>query len=415
MLLTVLAVVLLVPLLILLNAFFVAAEFALVAVRRTKVETMVTQGVPGAQGVATATKHLDRSIAATQLGITVASILLGWVGEQAIASLFEQLLAMVPERLFSEASRHMVGHSVGSVVAICAITFMHVVFGELLPKTVALQVPDRVAVWVATPLNLFALASNPFLKLMNGTATWLARRMGLRDTGAENSLHSVEELLLLVEDTEEAGMIGPEQAEFVENVFLLSNKLVADIMVPRGEVAALDIATPPGKILELVRSGAHTRLPVYQDNLDHIVGIVNTKDLFYLFSLEGIVILEDAIYPALFLQQDQPVTAALRLFKRERRPMAVVVDGAGKTCGILTLENVLEEIVGDIEDEHDTTRTESGSVILSPQQAGQSQAAGQPGMKQKPSPKAIVKDGFFGASSAAKGQQATPPKPPGSV
>jgi CBS domain containing-hemolysin-like protein len=104
--------------------------------------------------------------------------------------------------------------------------------------------------------------------------------MGLRDTGAENSLHSVEELLLLVEDTEEAGMIGPEQAEFVENVFLLSNKLVADIMVPRGEVAALDIATPPGKILELVRSGAHTRLPVYQDNLDHIVGIVNTKDLF---------------------------------------------------------------------------------------------------------------------------------------
>ena len=326
MALTILAVLLLVPLLILLNAFFVAAEFALVAVRRTKVETMVDQGVAGAQAVDKATRQLDRSIAATQLGITIASIVLGWVGEQSIARLVEHMLAWAPEDLVAPESRTVVSHTIGSVVAIGAITFMHVVFGELLPKTIALQVPDRVALWVSGPLNWFAWISGPFLRLMNGTAVWLARQMGLRRTGAENSLHSVEELLLLVEDTEEAGMIAPEQADFVENVFLLSNKLVADIMVPRDEVAALDIATPPGKILEIVRSGAHTRLPVFQDDLDHIVGIVNTKDLFYLFSLEGIVILEDAIYPPLFLQQDQPVTAALRLFKRERPDLVVLID-----------------------------------------------------------------------------------------
>jgi CBS domain containing-hemolysin-like protein len=405
MLLTVLAVVLLVPLLILLNAFFVAAEFALVAVRRTKVETMVDQGVPGALSVETATKHLDRSIAATQLGITIASIVLGWVGEQSVAKLVEHLLAYAPEEMIAEASRPVVSHTIGSLVAIVAITFMHVVFGELLPKTIALQVPDQVALWVSSPLNWFAWISGPFLRLMNGTAVWLARRMGLRATGAENSLHSVEELLLLVEDTEEAGMIGPEQADFVENVFLLSNKLVADIMVPREEVAALDIATPPGKILEIVRSGAHTRLPVYQGDLNHIVGIVNTKDLFYLFSLEGIVILEDAIYPALFLQQDQPVTAALRLFKREKRPMAVVVDSSGKTTGILTLENVLEEIVGDIEDEHDITRTESGSMFLQP---------GTAGARSRQMPKAVVKEGFFGSSGPSRAQQPPLGKPPAS-
>ncbi len=404
MLLTILAVVLLVPLLILLNAFFVAAEFALVAVRRTKVETMVDQGVAGAQAVEKATKQLDRSIAATQLGITIASIVLGWVGEQSIARLVEHLLAWAPEDLIAPESRTVVSHTIGSVAAIGAITFMHVVFGELLPKTIALQVPDRVALWVSGPLNWFAWISGPFLRLMNGTAVWLARRMGLRQTGAENSLHSVEELLLLVEDTEEAGMIAPEQADFVENVFLLSNKLVADIMVPRAEVAALDIATPPGKILEIVRSGAHTRLPVFQDDLDHIVGIVNTKDLFYLFSLEGIVILEDAIYPPLFLQQDQPVTAALRLFKRERRPMAVVRDQHGKTTGILTLENVLEEIVGDIEDEHDITRSGSGSVMLAPQ-------PGMSGIRPKPAPKSVVREGFFGSTGAPKGQASTFGKP----
>lgn len=405
MLLTVLSVVLLVPLLILLNAFFVAAEFALVAVRRTKVETMVDQGVAGAQAVDKATRQLDRSIAATQLGITIASIVLGWVGEQSIARLVEHLLAWAPEDLVAPESRPVVSHTIGSVVAIGAITFMHVVFGELLPKTIALQVPDRVALWVSGPLNWFAWLSGPFLRLMNGTAVWLARSMGLRHTGAENSLHSVEELLLLVEDTEEAGMIAPEQADFVENVFLLSNKLVADIMVPRDEVAALDIATPPGKILEIVRSGAHTRLPVFQDDLDHIVGIVNTKDLFYLFSLEGIVILEDAIYPPLFLQQDQPVTAALRLFKRERRPMAVVRDQHGNTTGILTLENVLEEIVGDIEDEHDITRSTSGSVMLAPQ-------PGMSGIRPKPTPKSVVREGFFGSTGTPKGQASTFSKPP---
>jgi CBS domain containing-hemolysin-like protein len=139
----------------------------------------------------------------------------------------------------------------------------------------------------------------------------------------------------------------------VQNVFRLSKKTVAECMVPRDRMAALELSTPPDKILEIVRNGAHTRLPVYEGELDNIVGIVNTKDLFYLFSLKGVVILQDAMYPALFLKPDQPVADALRLFRRSHRPMALVRDDAGKMLGLITLEDVLEEIVGDIEDEHD--------------------------------------------------------------
>jgi CBS domain containing-hemolysin-like protein len=163
----------------------------------------------------------------------------------------------------------------------------------------------------------------------------------------------MEELLLLIEDTEEAGILAPDQAEFVQNVFRLSGKKVRDCLVPREKMAALELSMPPPKVLEAVNQGAHTRMPVYEGDLDHIVGIVNTKDLFYLFSLRGVVVLEDALYPAQFLKPDESMANALRLFRKAHRPMALVRDEAGKIHGLITLEDVLEEIVGDIEDEHD--------------------------------------------------------------
>jgi CBS domain containing-hemolysin-like protein len=166
-------------------------------------------------------------------------------------------------------------------------------------------------------------------------------------------VHSVEELELLVEDTEEAGLLSADQADFVTNIFRLSNKRVRDCMVPRERMAVLELSMPPDKVLEAVRSGAHTRMPVYDGSPDNIVGIVNTKDLFYLFSQRGLVILEDALYPPLFLKPDERVANALRLFRQSHRPMALVRDEAGKIQGLITLEDILEEIIGDIEDEHD--------------------------------------------------------------
>jgi CBS domain containing-hemolysin-like protein len=202
-------------------------------------------------------------------------------------------------------------------------------------------------------VNAFARVAHPMVRLMNGTSAWILRRLGYHGTGEEGEVHTVDELRLLIEDSEEAGEIDPDAADMVLNVFALADKRVRDCMVPRDKVAALDVNAPPEKVLEVARLGAHTRLPVFDNNLDHIVGIVNTKDLFFLFSTSGAVLLEDALYPALYLDPDEPVANAFRLFRKSHRPMAVVRDANGVVQGLITLEDVLEEIVGDIEDEHD--------------------------------------------------------------
>ena len=336
-----------VPILVAANAFFVAAEFALVAVRPTRVEELVQRGIKGARAVQYAIDHLDRAIAATQLGITLSSIALGFVSEQALASVLMSLFHSLPDPWDVIAT-----HSVAGTIAFCIITFLHVVFGELIPKSLALMSADRIAIWVAPPLNWFVLVTRPVIVVMNGTGNWILRRLGAKP-GTEGLVHSVEELALLIEHTEEAGVLDAEQAELVQNVFQMSNKRVADCMVPREKMASLELLTPSDKVLEAVREHAHTRMPVYDKAPDNIVGIVNTKNLFYLFSLHGIVVLEDAIYPALFLKPDEPIGNALRLFRKAKRPMALVRDDNGKILGLVTLEDILEEIIGDIQDEHD--------------------------------------------------------------
>ena len=335
------------PVLIALNGFFVAIEFALVAVRRTRIEEMIAQGVKGAKSVQAALEPITRSIAATQLGITLCSIGLGWVAEQGLTQIFDWMFAALPAPLNAIAT-----HSVAIAVAFILLTFLHVVFGELVPKSLALQSPDRFALWLAAPLNWFVLLTRPLILFINATAGGVLKQIGYKQS-AESSVHSVEELALLIEDTEEAGILDPEQAELVQNVFRLSHKRVASCMVPRDKMSALELTTPMEKILETVREVAHTRLPVYSGDPDNIVGIVNTKNLFYLFSLQGVFVLEDAIYPALFLKPDEEVANALRLFRKAKRPMALVRDETGKIHGLITLEDILEEIIGDIEDEHD--------------------------------------------------------------
>ncbi len=331
-----------------LNGVFVAAEFALVSLRKTRVEELVRHNVPGAKAVEGALERLDRFIATTQLGITLTSLSLGWIGEPALADLIRPLFGFLPETLSTVAV-----HSFATAIAFFLITFLHVVFGELVPKNMALQAPDKIALWLASPLTVFAHITRPLTLLMNLAANRILRALGYRVSSEGEMVHSVEELTLLIEDTEEAGILDRDQAVFVQNVFRLSDKRVRDCMVLRDKMAALELNTPPDVVLEKVRLGAHTRLPVYSGDLDNIVGIVNTKDLFYLFSLKGVVVLEDALYPAIYLDPDERVATALRLFRQSRRPMALVRDQVGKILGLITLEDVLEEIVGDIEDEHD--------------------------------------------------------------
>ena len=340
-----------IPVLILVNAFFVAAEFALVAVRRTRVEELVNAGRPRARALLGAVDNLNDSVAAAQLGITVASLALGLVSEPALHDLISHsgLFTAVPD-----AWQEAVSHAVSVALTLGLVTFLHVVFGEQMPKIAALQATEQLGLWVAGPLNVFGRAARPLIRAMNGTSNWFLRRLGYHPGADDGEVHTVDELRLLVEDTEEAGLLGPQQADVVLNVFALSNKTVRDVMVPWDRVAALDVSTPPDQVLATVRAGAHTRLPVYDGSPDEIVGVVNTKDLFYLFSLNGVVTLIDAVYEPVFLEPDVPVSVALELFRKAHRHLAVVREEGGKVVGILTLEDVLEEIVGDIEDEHDT-------------------------------------------------------------
>jgi magnesium and cobalt exporter, CNNM family len=337
-----------IPAFVALNAFFVAAEFALVAIRRTRVEELVLQGARGAKALEKAVSHLDRSIAASQLGITLASLALGWVSEPALVRFIQPLFTFLPEQW-----GWFTAHGVAIFFTFLLITFLHVILGEQFPKTVALQEADWTALWVARPLNVFARLTRPLVYLMNAACNGLLKLLKFEPLSGEEAVHSVEELLMLIEDTEEAGVLKPEQANLLQKVFLLTNKKVADCMLPRDKIAALEMTTSPDKILEAVRETAHTRMPVYDGELDRIVGVVNTKDLFHLYSLRGVAVLDDAMYPALFLSPDEPIATALQLFRKAHRPMALVRDTDGKIRGLITLEDVLEEIVGDIEDEHD--------------------------------------------------------------
>jgi len=329
------------------NAYFVATEFALVAVRRTQVQLWLDEGRRGAAAAAHAIRNLDDAIAATQLGITLASIGLGFVGEPAVARLIQPILASIGIGGFVAV------HTVAIVIAFSLITFLHVVVGELAPKAVALDRPGPVALYCAGPLLVFARAFRWVLTLMNGAGNGLVRLIGVRPASSHHGVHTPEELSLLVTEARDAGAIRPYAGRILGNVFRLSRTRVRDVMVPRGEVLAVEMSTPPEELLDLLRETGFTRLPVHRGDLDNVVGILHTKDLFHVFARERVVILTDAVRPSVEIHPDLLVVDALRVFRRGRQHLAIVRAGTGPVLGVCTLEDVLEEIVGEIEDEHD--------------------------------------------------------------
>jgi CBS domain containing-hemolysin-like protein len=244
-------------------------------------------------------------------------------------------------------------HTVAAVIAFTAITFLHVVVGELAPKAIALQRPGEVALLFAQPLLWFGRVFRVLLRIMNGTGNALVRLIGFTPPSGEHQVHSAEELKLLVSEARDAGEIRPEQGRILGKVFRSAELRVRDVMVPRERVFAVERRTDPDRLLDRLREEGYTRLPVYDGNLDRIVGILHTKDLFHLYAKTRLVVLEDAIRPALEMRLEMTIDEALRAFRRNRTHMAVVRDAAGRTAGIVTLEDVLEQIVGQIEDEHD--------------------------------------------------------------
>jgi CBS domain containing-hemolysin-like protein len=337
-----------VAILVLANAYFVASEFALVAVRRSQLKIWVQEGRLGAPAASRAVEHLDDAIAATQFGITLASLGLGWIGEPAVATLLEPLLASV-----GLGTPRMV-HSISIGVGFSLITFLHVVVGELAPKALALDRPGPVALWCAGPLLIFGRIFRPVLVVMNGTGNAIVRLFGVKRVGSSHAIHSPEELSLLVDEASEAGAIRADTGRLLGNVFRLARTRVRDVMVKRERIFAVERTMPIEPLLEEVREQGYTRIPVCEGGLDRVIGVLHAKDLFHLYAERRLFVLDDLLRGIGELAPDLSVLEALRRFRRRRLHIAVVREPGGPVLGLVTLEDVLEEIVGEIEDEHDT-------------------------------------------------------------
>jgi putative hemolysin len=325
--------------LILLNAFFVAAEYGLVTARRTRIVELHHQGNRRAREVLRITSDPPRFIAAMQLGVTLTSLAIGALGEHALSKIFDHFLATL----------------LAVVLAYLLLTFLHVVIGELVPKGIALGHSEGTALVVVAPVRLFFILMRPLIWVLQRATELVLRGLGLQAPGADDDVHSEAELRMLVSQSTAHGEIQQQEQEMLYKVFDFADKEAKDVMVPRPEVVALSIDLPPEQCLEAVMDSPYTRYPVYRETLDSVVGILHVRDLFRALRDRGMheVKVEDIIRPAHIVPETKDLAALLGEFRRANQHMAVVIDEYGDMEGIVTLEDLLEEIVGDIEDEFD--------------------------------------------------------------
>ncbi len=346
--------------LVLANAFFVAAEFALVGARRTRLDEMANSGDRKARLALRAVQSLDRYISATQLGITLASLGLGWIGEPALAHLIEGAFAWLPDAIAALAT-----HTVAVAIAFIIITVLHIILGELVPKALALLYPERVSTWVALPLMGFSWVMAGPIAILNGTANRLLRLLGIDPPGEHERLHSPEEIRMLVEQSTEGGSLLQQDARLLEGVFEFSEKTAQEVMTPRTQMVALDADLAVEEAADEVAEAGRSRYPAYTESLDEIIGVVHAKDILSALRARPGAKVREIMRPPLFVPGTREVEDVLADMKRLNTHLAVVLDEYGGTAGLVTMEDLLEEIVGPIFDEHDREeRAKPGDQVV---------------------------------------------------
>ena len=334
------------------NGFFVAAEFAIVRVRPTQLAEMAAEGSARAKMARRTTKRLDSYLSATQLGVTLASLALGWVGEPAFASVILPHLAHLG--VFAPS----IAHSIAAVIAFTLISSLHIIFGELGPKYVAIGKTVPTTLWVAHLLRAFYVVMYPVIWLLNKSANAILGTIGIKPAGKEEMVHSEEELRMILASSEKAGVLSEENREIIEGVFEFSKRTARQIMVPRTDVVVLSTTKSIEENLEVMRTMRHTRYPLCDGSLDQTIGLIHVKDLF-LAQLRGpgrpLIELKRDI---LFVPENSTVDALLSQFIEHQTHMAVVLDEYGGASGIVSLENITEELFGQIQDEFDRERLE---------------------------------------------------------
>lgn len=336
--------------LVLLNGFFVAAEFSLVSVRQTRITELVEQGNPSAEDVREALENPDRVIAATQLGITLASLGLGWIGEPALSHLLEPIIELFPIEL-----RAGLSHSISAGIAFAFITFLHVVVGELAPKSIALQDPEGTSLFIARPTLWSERLFAPFIWALNGTGNALLRVVGVQPASGHELVHSVEEIKMLVAASTEVGVVAPQEGELLHAIFEFGDLLVRQVMIPRTEIIAVEADLPLTEIIPLISESTYTKFPVYDDDLDNILGIVHVKDLLRTMQEPAWQnsTARSLVREPMYIPETLPVSELLHRFRDDRQHIAIVLDEFGGTGGLVTLEDLLEEIVGEVSDPFD--------------------------------------------------------------
>lgn len=336
--------------LVLLNGFFVAAEFAIVKVRASQIE--VHKGIKSSSTNAAKTivTHLDSYLAATQLGITLASLGLGWVGESSLTPVILHIFELFG---FSGPEYDTIAHNLSFPIAFVIITILHIVFGELAPKSLAIQYPTKTTFTVAWPLRIFYVIFKPVIWVMNGLANVILRSMGITPVHG-GDIHTEEELKMIITESQEGGAIEETERELIQNVFDFDDRRVINVYTLKKNVSSLDVHTPIKEVVDFCISEGYSRYPVYDENKENILGLLYTKDLFREYTKNGENFdIRDILREPIFVSETTLIKNLLKKFQLEHSQVALVTNEVGEFSGLVTLEDILEELVGEIQDEYD--------------------------------------------------------------
>lgn len=333
-------------LLVFLNGFFVAAEFSLVKVRASQLDLKIQKGSTRAKMARSLLEKLDAYLSAAQLGITLASLGLGWIGERVVATLVINIF-----NRFNTTLTDVAVHSISIPIAFGLITFLHITFGEQIPKMIGIRYPLQTSLLISWPLRIFYFVFSPFIWLLNKSSNIILKLIGIKTM--EEEVHTEEELRLILTESEEGGAIKPSENELIQNVFDFDDRIVKQILVPTNRVVALDVEIGRDEMIKQIIEEGFSRMPVYLGGIDNVIGIVHSKDLLKAVIENRFKSIKDIMRSVHFVPESMKINELLRDFQKHHIQMAVVTNERGATAGIITMEDIIEELVGEIQDEHD--------------------------------------------------------------
>lgn len=343
-----------VAVLILLNGFFVAAEFALVSIRRTRIDQLIAQGNRAAKMVRKAVEDMDQMIAAIQLGITLASLGLGWIGEPALSHLLEPVIDIIP---IPESWTNFTSHSLSAALAFAVITLLHVAIGELAPKSIALQKPEQTAIIVAQPTLWVEAIFRPAVWVLNGIGNLILRILGFDPAAGHELAHSLDEIRMLLAASATRGLLDADEHNMLDAIFDLRLILVRQVMIPRTEMATIPTDATLRDLMLLQKEHPYAKIPVHEHNPDNIIGVVYVRDVMEELAGGNLnITIRDFVRPVIYIPETARINVALNMFQESRQHIAIVLDEYGGTAGLLTLEDILEEIAGEMPDQFESDR-----------------------------------------------------------